>query len=71
MPRRHLTACIAFGFMLPPAVLAQTAYYRHVVFDNSQQADSYWNSTAQACPHPAAAGTPRFIWSISPTAIPS
>jgi len=48
MLRRHLTACIAVGFTLPPAVLAQTAYYRHVVFDNSQQADSYWNSTAQA-----------------------
>ena len=48
MLHRHLTACIAVGLMLPPALQAQTAYYRHLIFDNSQQAGYYWNSTAQA-----------------------
>lgn len=35
------------GLVASPA-LAQSSYYRHVVFDNSQQADSYWNSSAEA-----------------------
>ena len=48
MLRRHLTACIALGLMLPPALQAQTAYYRHVIFDNSQRAGYNWNSSAQA-----------------------
>ena len=48
MLRRHLTTFIALGLTLPPALLAQTAYYRHVIFDNSPQAGYYWNSSAQA-----------------------
>src|SRR5882762_6663602 len=48
MPRPHLRALLSLGPILPPALLAQTAYYRHAIFDNSQQAGYYWNSTAQA-----------------------
>jgi hypothetical protein len=33
---------------IAPALQAQNAYYRHAFFDNSQQGDYYWNSTAQA-----------------------
>src|SRR5216683_149262 len=44
--RRPLIATLAL--LLPPILPAQTAYYRHVVFDNSQQPDYYWNSSAVA-----------------------
>src|SRR5689334_20434049 len=37
-----------FALLLPPILPAQTAYYRHAVFDNSQQPDYYWNSSAVA-----------------------
>jgi hypothetical protein len=33
---------------VPPTLQAQTAYYRHAVFDNSQQRDYYYNSSAVA-----------------------
>ena len=36
------------AMLLPPILPAQTAYYRHAVFDNSQQPDYYWNSSAVA-----------------------
>ncbi len=48
MLRRNFTALVVLGLTLPPALWAQTAYYRHVIFDNSPQAGYYWNSTAQA-----------------------
>src|SRR5258706_1285593 len=48
MLRRNFTALVVLGLTLPPALWAQTAYYRHVIFDNSPQAGAYWNSTAQA-----------------------
>jgi len=41
--------CAVLGWGVPPA-WAQSAYYRHVVFDNSQQGDYYWNSSALAVP---------------------
>ncbi len=44
--RRPLIATLAL--LLPPILPAQTAYYRHAVFDNSQQRDYYWNSSAVA-----------------------
>jgi hypothetical protein len=47
MPRRHLTAFIALGLTLPPALLAQTAYYRHVISTTARR-PPYWNSSAQA-----------------------
>jgi len=39
---------LVLGLVLAQALQGQTAYYRHAVFDNSQQADFYWNSFAQA-----------------------
>ncbi len=42
-----LTAVI-LGIGLSNISLAQTNYYRHVVFDNSQQLNLYWHSTASA-----------------------
>jgi exo beta-1,2-glucooligosaccharide sophorohydrolase (non-reducing end) len=44
--RRPQIATLAL--LLPPILPAQTAYYRHAVFDNSQQPDYYWNSSAVA-----------------------
>jgi len=44
--RRPLIATLAL--LLPSILPAQTAYYRHAVFDNSQQPDYYWNSSAVA-----------------------
>jgi len=38
------TALVAGSSALP----AQTAYYRHAIFDNSQYGEYYWNSAAQA-----------------------
>jgi exo beta-1,2-glucooligosaccharide sophorohydrolase (non-reducing end) len=46
MVRRNLFAIIGLG-LLSPIVSAQTAYYRHVIFDNSPGGDYYWNSAAQ------------------------
>ena len=48
MLRRNVVAAIALGVLVSPSLQAQTDYYRHAIFDNSQQADYYWNSTAQA-----------------------
>ncbi len=37
------------ALLLPPApARAQSGYYQHVVFDNSQQSDLYWDSSASA-----------------------
>jgi len=44
---RKLIAFLALG-LVSAALPAQTAYYRHAFFDNSQRADYYWNSSAQA-----------------------
>jgi len=41
-------AALALLLLLPAGVPAQTAYYRHAVFDNSLQRDFYWNSSAVA-----------------------
>jgi hypothetical protein len=38
----------ALALLLPSILPAQTAYYRHAVFDNSLQRDYYWNSSAAA-----------------------
>jgi hypothetical protein len=48
MRRRRIAAFALLGPLLPAIVVAQTAYYRHAVFDNSLQSDFYFNSTAQA-----------------------
>jgi hypothetical protein len=48
MIRPHIAALLVLSQVLSHALQAQTAYYRHAVFDNSQQRDYYWNSTAQA-----------------------
>ena len=48
MARRSFTALFALGIVASPSLYAQTDYYRHVIFDNSQQADAYWYSTASA-----------------------
>jgi exo beta-1,2-glucooligosaccharide sophorohydrolase (non-reducing end) len=47
MPTRNLAAAVMAGLLAAPWAFAQTAYYRHAIFDNSQQTDYYWNSTAQ------------------------
>jgi hypothetical protein len=44
---RHL-ALICAGMAISSQGVAQTEYYRHVVFDNSQQSDLYWSSIAAA-----------------------
>ena len=36
------------ALLVPSILTAQTAYYRHAVFDNSLQRDYYWNSSAAA-----------------------
>jgi len=41
-------ALLALGACLGPNAFAQTDYYRHVVFDNSQQLGLYWHSSATA-----------------------
>ncbi len=48
MSRRHIRLLALLGLLLSPVLPAQTAYYRHAVFDNSQQRNYYWNSTAVA-----------------------
>jgi len=47
MRRLHIAAP-ALALLLPSILLAQTAYYRHAVFDNSLQRGYYWNSSAVA-----------------------
>ncbi len=47
MLRRDLLALLAMGLVCSTAP-AQTAYYRHAIFDNSPQSGHYWNSAAQA-----------------------
>ena len=44
------TAALSLLFTLAfaPVLHAQSTYYRHAFFDNSQEGDFYWNSTAQA-----------------------
>jgi hypothetical protein len=39
---------LSAGVLLSPVAWAQSAYYQHVVFDNSQPSDIYWDSTASA-----------------------
>src|SRR5258706_10986611 len=39
---------LTLALLLPPILPARTAYSRHAVFDNSQQPDYYWNSSAVA-----------------------
>jgi hypothetical protein len=46
--RQYLAALALLGLLLPQTLQAQTAYYRHAIFDNSLQADYYFNSTAEA-----------------------
>ncbi len=48
MSRWKLLVTAVPALALAPVLAAQTAYYRHAFFDNSQQADHYWNSSAQA-----------------------
>jgi len=48
MFRPHHAVLLVVSLALPRVLPAQTAYYRHAVFDNSQQADFYWYSFAQA-----------------------
>ena len=45
---RALAVLIAGGSLLCPRVFADSSYYRHVIFDNSQSSGVYWYSTAQA-----------------------
>src|SRR5262247_2347063 len=46
--RRLPIAALAGLLLLPPILPAQTAYYRHALFDNSQQRDYDFNSRAVA-----------------------
>lgn len=48
MGRPHTPLLLVLSLVSPSALRAQTAYYRHAVFDNSLQPDYYWSSTAQA-----------------------
>jgi hypothetical protein len=47
MRRWKYIAVVVPALLLAPALRAQSAYYRHAFFDNSQQSDFYWNSTAE------------------------
>ncbi|HET7250108.1 MAG TPA: hypothetical protein VFI79_09700, partial [Gemmatimonadales bacterium] len=48
MRRPHTPLLLVLSLVSPYGLRAQTAYYRHAVFDNSLQPDYYWSSTAQA-----------------------
>jgi hypothetical protein len=48
MLNRKSLAALMLALAVAPALQAQSAYYRHAFFDNSQQGDFYWYSTAQA-----------------------
>ncbi len=48
MIRPNIAAMLVLSLVLSHVLQAQTAYYRHAVFDNNRQPDYYWNSTAQA-----------------------
>ncbi|MDE2252180.1 MAG: hypothetical protein KGL25_12345 [Gammaproteobacteria bacterium] len=48
MRRWKSLAILVPALAVTPALPAQDTYYRHAFFDNSQQHDFYWNSTAQA-----------------------
>ena len=50
MLRWNVMASVALGMLLSPCLFAQTAYYRHVIFDNSQRNDQYGYTTGQATP---------------------
>ena len=45
---RALAVLVAVATSLCPSVFADSSYYRHVVFDNSQNSSYDWYSTAQA-----------------------
>ena len=47
MLRRNVMASVALGILLSPCLFAQTAYYRHVIFDNSQRNDQYGYTPAR------------------------
>ena len=48
LARTTATLALLAAFAVAPALQAQSAYYRHAFFDNSQESDFYWNSAAQA-----------------------
>ena len=45
---QRLLLSASLGFLLIPAALASTEYYRHVIFDNSLTSDAYFNSRGKA-----------------------
>lgn len=48
MPRSRTAAPLLLSLVVPHILEAQTAYFRHAVFDNSLQSSHYYYSTAQA-----------------------
>jgi len=47
MLARHIFLLLGLA-LISTELPAQTAYYRHAIFDNSPQSGHYWNSAAQA-----------------------
>ena len=43
-----VAATIALGILTSSTCLAQSGYFNHVIFDNSQRSGYYWDSNASA-----------------------